>query len=171
MSDFVESAKNFMSAAVSRTGWEAQKRLRINRKQGEIDKLMEQRQQLTNQIVQITLDMYTQGRLTDAEMSRLCASIVELDNDVRSHDAQLQEIKKEAYPNEQVTPGPTTNYTPPPVSPAQPFQQGPTAPPPMAGATPQGTGASGAQAQICPHCGNPLRPGALYCRNCGQKVR
>jgi hypothetical protein len=171
MSDFVESAKNFMSAAVSRTSWEAQKRLRLSRKQSEIDKLMEQRQQLTNQIVQITLDMYTQGTLTDAQMSRLCASIVELDHDVRSHDAQLQEIKKEAYPNEQFTPGPTTNYTPPPVSPVQPFQQGPTAPPPpKQGPAPQGSG-GGTQAQICPHCGNPLRSGALYCRNCGEKVR
>lgn len=170
MSDFVESAKNFMSAAVSRTSWEAQKRLRLSRKQSEIDKLMEQRQQLTNQIVQITLDMYTQGVLTDAQMSRLCASIVELDHDVRSHDAQLQEIKKETYPNEQFTPGPTMNYTPPPVSPSQPFQQGPaTPPPPKQGPAPQGS--AGTQTQICPHCGNPLRPGALYCRNCGEKVR
>ena len=29
MSDFMESAKNFVNAAVSRTSWEAQKQLRL----------------------------------------------------------------------------------------------------------------------------------------------
>ncbi|HEX4208417.1 MAG TPA: hypothetical protein VHZ51_30270, partial [Ktedonobacteraceae bacterium] len=43
MSDFVESARHFVNSAVSRTGWEAQKQLRLRNKQGEIDKLLEQR--------------------------------------------------------------------------------------------------------------------------------
>lgn len=173
MSDFIESAKNFVGAAVSRTSWEAQKQLRVRNKQSEIDKLMEQRQQLTNDIVQIALNLYQQGMLHDPQMSRLCASIVELDHDVRSRDEQLQEIKKEAYQNEQYAPGPTMNYTPPPVTPQSPqpqqpfYQQRPAAPPPPTGA-PQAGAAS--QTQICPNCGNPLRAGALYCRTCGEKV-
>jgi hypothetical protein len=173
MSDFIESAKNFVGAAVSRTSWEAQKQLRVRNKQSEIDKLMEQRQQLTNDIVQIALNLYQQGILHDPQMSRLCASIVELDHDVRSRDEQLQEIKKEAYQNEQYAPGPTMNYSPPPVSPQpqqpqQPFyQQQPAAPPPPTGASQAG---AAPQTQICPNCGHPLRPGALYCRTCGEKV-
>ena len=46
MSDFLESAKSFVNSAVSRTGWEAQKQLRVRNKQSEIDKLLQQRQQL-----------------------------------------------------------------------------------------------------------------------------
>lgn len=172
MSDFIESAKNFVGAAVSRTTWEAQKQMRMRNKQGEIDKLMEQRQQFTNDIVQITLNLYQQGVLQDAQMSRLCASIVELDHDVRNRDTQLQEIKKESYQNEQGAAEPAMNYSPPPFS-QQPPQQPPYAPPrpstppPAAGPTQQG---AGQQAKICPSCGNPLRPGALYCRTCGEKV-
>lgn len=165
MSDFVESAKNFVNSAVSRTSWEAQKQMRIRGKQGEIDKLMEQRQQFSNEIVQIALNLYQQGMLSDGQMSRLCASIIELDHDVQNRDAQLQDIKRESYQSEQFAPGPTTNYTPPPVNTPPPFAQRPASPPP-------GPAAQGAfqQTQACPHCGSPLRPGALYCRACGQKV-
>ena len=131
MSDFIESAKNFVGAAVSRTSWEAQKQLRVRNKQSEIDKLMDQRQQLSNEIVQIALNLYLQGMLQDAQMSRLCASIIELDHDVKNRDAQLQEIKKETYQNEQFAPGPTMNYSPPPGSQQSPFPPRPsTATPP-----------------------------------------
>jgi len=33
MADFLESARSMVSAAVSRTGWEAQKQLRVRSKQ------------------------------------------------------------------------------------------------------------------------------------------
>lgn len=158
MSDFVESAKNFVSAAVSRTGWEAQKQLRVRSKQGELDKLFEQRQKLLNELGLIAINLYQQGTLPDPQMARLCASIIELDSDARNREAQLQEVKNEAYPAEQFAPTPTTNYTPPSVSstPAAP-------PPPTPGATPQG--------QQCPNCGNPVRSNSLYCRSCGAKLR
>jgi hypothetical protein len=157
MSDFVESAKNIVSAAVSRTSWEAQKQLRLRSKQSELDKLFEQRQQLLNELGLIAINLYQQGALPDAQLSRLCASIIELDNDARQREVQLEEIKKEAYPVDQFAPAPTTNYTPPPVSHPQ------AAPPPTPGAAPQ--------TEQCPNCGNSVRPNALYCRKCGAKLR
>ena len=158
MSDFVESAKNFVNAAVSRTGWEAQKQLRVRSKQGELDKLFEQRQKLLNELGLIAINLYQQGTLPDPQMARLCVSIIELDSDARNREAQLQEIKNEAYPAEQFAPTPTANYTPPPVS------STPAAtPPPTPGAAPQG--------QQCPNCGNPVRSNSLYCRSCGAKLR
>ena len=184
MSDFVESAKNFVNAAVSRTSWEAQKQLRIRGKQSEIDKLIEQRQQLLNELGQVAMNLYQQGALTDTQLSRLCASIFELDHDVKNRETQLQEIKNEGYPADQFAPAPTTNYTPPPASSA-PSASGPgprpgatsqPQPGPRPGATsqpqpgPQPGPASQAQ-PYCPHCGNPLRPNALYCRSCGAKLR
>jgi hypothetical protein len=158
MSDFVESAKNFVNAAVSRTGWEAQKQLRVRSKQGELDKLFEQRQKLLNELGLIAINLYQQGALPDPQMARLCASIIELDTDARNREAQLQEIKSEAYPADQFAPTPTTNYTPPPVSPTPA-----ASPPPTSGAAPQG--------QQCPNCGNLVRPNSLYCRSCGTKLR
>lgn len=164
MSDFVESAKNFMNSAVSRTGWEAQKQLRVRSKQSELDKLWDQRQQLLNELGNVAMNLYQQGSLTDAQLSRLCASIQELDHDARNRETQLQEIKSEAYPADSFAPTPTANYAPPPT--AQPFTQ--AAPPAQPVAPP--TPSAAAQMQPCPHCGQPVRVNALYCRNCGSKL-
>ena len=164
MSDFIESAKNFMNSAVSRTSWEAQKQLRLRGKQSEIDKLLEQRQQLLNELSMVAMNLYQQGTLTDTQLSRLCASVIELDHDVRTREGQLQDIKNEAYPADQFNAAPMPNYTPPPVTP-QPA-------PPGAGPAPQPgqTTTPGAQPH-CPHCGSPIRSNALYCRGCGTKLR
>jgi hypothetical protein len=75
MADFLESAKSMVNAAVSRTSWEAQKQLRVRSKQTEVEKLLEQRQQLLDELGQIAMNLYQQGKLTDQQLSRLCASI------------------------------------------------------------------------------------------------
>jgi len=115
MADFVESAKNFVSAAVSRTSWEAQKQMRVRGKQGEIDKLLDQRRQLLDEVGQVVMNLYLQGALSDPQLSRLCASIMELDHDVKNREVQLQEVKKEIYAADQAVP--TPDYTPPPFTP------------------------------------------------------
>ncbi len=169
MSDFVESAKNFVSNAVSRTGWEAQKQMRTRNKQAEIDKLLTQRRELMDELSLHIMNLYQQGTLTDQQLSRLCASVLELDADVRSRETQLQEIKKENYPAEQFAAGKTPDYTPPP-SPAPSSSS--TPPSSTAGYSgTQGAGAAGTQETHCPNCGNTLRPNALYCRSCGAKMR
>ena len=165
MSDFVESAKNMFSAAVSRTSWEAQKQLRQRSKQSEVDKLLEQRQKLLDEMALVAMSLYQQGALTDTQLSRLCASVLELDNDLRKHEQQLQDIKTETYPADQFAPTPTTNYAPPPVSATPP-------PPAQAGnASAAGTQAAPAGQIVCPHCGKTSRANSLYCRNCGAKLQ
>ena len=167
MSDFVESAKNMVSSAVSRTSWQAQKQLRVRSKQTEVDKLFEQRQQLLDELAEVAMNLYQQNKLTDQQLTRLCASIQELDHDVQNREAQLQEIKNEMYPAAQLAPTPMANYAPP--SPSVPPSQG----------APQSPGAGWQprsqpqqpQTQICPNCGNPVRSNALYCRSCGAKLR
>jgi uncharacterized protein YdcH (DUF465 family) len=164
MSDFVESAKNMVNAAVSRTSWQAQKQMRVRSKQTEIDKLFEQRQQLLDELADVAMKLYQQNKLTDQQLTRLCASIQELDHDMQNRETQLQEVKSEVYPAAQLAPAPTTNYAPPPtyVPPSQGASQSSAAGPQP---RPQ------PQTQICPNCGNPVRPNALYCRTCGAKLR
>ena len=159
MADFVESAKNFVSAAVSRTSWEAQKQIRVRGKQGEVDKLMDQRRQLLDELGQITMNLYLQGALTDPQLSRICTSIMELDHDVKDREVQLQEMKKEAFIPDPSASAPPPNYTPPPFTP--PFSSASSSQPPKAGPG----------LQSCPTCGNPVRSNALYCRSCGTKLR
>jgi ribosomal protein L40E/uncharacterized protein YdcH (DUF465 family) len=177
MADFLESAKNMVNAAVSRTSWEAQKQLRIRSKQSEIDKLLEQRQQLLDELAQVAMNLYQKSALTDPQLSRLCASVQELDHDAQNRESQLQDLKNEQYPANQFAPAPTTNYTPPPV----PNYVPPSAPPQGVPQQPRAThnqvpgSATQAQpqpqAQVCSNCGNPVRPNALYCRSCGAKLR
>ena len=156
MADFVESAKNIVSAAVGRTSWEAQKQMRVRGKQGEIDKLLEQRHKLLDELAQIAMSQYQQGTLADPQLSRICAGIMELDHDVKNREVQLQEVKKEAYTGNQATPGPTPDYTPPPFTP--PSSQ-------------QAKGGPNLQTSICPTCGSSVRSNSLYCRSCGTKLR
>jgi hypothetical protein len=174
MSDFLSSAKNFVNSAVSRTGWEAQKQLRVRNKQSEIDKLVEQRQRLMDELGQVAMNLYQQGGLTDTQLSRICASIFELDHDLRTREAQAQEVRDEVYPADQFAPAPTMNYAPPAPTTATP------PPPPTSGpqpinaqqpAGPTGSGTPNAQTPLCPHCGSILRSNSLYCRGCGAKVR
>jgi len=168
MSDFVDSVKNFANAAVSRTSWEAQKQLRMRGKQGELDKLLAQRQQLVDELIQVTMTLYQQGTLTDTQLSRLCASIFELDRDVKKRETQLQETKNEAYPANQFAPASTTNYAPPSATPAS------STPPQSAGSQAQADVTPGVAPHTqahCPKCGSVLRSNALYCRSCGAKLR
>jgi hypothetical protein len=161
MSDFLESAKNLVNSAVSRTGWEAQKQMRVRGKQGEIDKLLEQRQKLLDDLALTAMNLYQQGALTDSRLSRLCASVLELDHDVKTREVQLQDIKNEAYSPDQYGSVQTPDYTPPPVNPTPSANTG-------AG---QQAGASAGAQSLCPNCGQPIRANALYCRNCGAKLR
>jgi len=135
MADFLESAKSMVNAAVSRTSWEAQKQMRIRSKQTEIDKLLEQRQQLLDELGHIAINLYQQGKLTDQQLSRLCASIQELDHDAQNREAQLQDIKSEVYQANQFAPASTPDYTPP-VSPSP--------------SSPSQTSKAGAKSLLCP---------------------
>ena len=116
MSDFLESAKNLVNSTVSRTSWEAQKQLRVRSKQKEIDKLVEQRQRLIEEMGQTAMNFYQQGALSDTQLSRLCASVLELDHDLRTREQQFQDLKAENYPADQFAPAPTANYAPPTAS-------------------------------------------------------
>ncbi len=178
MSDFLESAKNLVNSTVSRTSWEAQKQLRIHSKQKEMDKLVEQRQQLMEELGQVAMTLYQQGALTDAQLSRLCASVLELDHDLRTREQQFQDIKAENYPADQFAPAPMANYapptpstpsstaTPPPSRPSQPYQA-PSAN--MSGSSQTGTSAQ--NQSRCPQCGSVVRANSAYCRGCGAKLR
>jgi DNA repair exonuclease SbcCD ATPase subunit len=156
MADFLESAKSMVNAAVSRTSWEAQKQMRVRSKQTEIEKLLDQRQHLLDELGQIAMNLYQQGKLTDQQLSRLCASMQELDHDVENRETQLREIKSEAYQANQFAPASTPDYTPPVSSSTPSASQ---------------TSKAGGKSLLCPVCGATIRPNALYCRSCGTKLR
>jgi hypothetical protein len=165
MADFIDSVKNKVSAAVSRTSWEAQKQIRVRSKQTEVDKLLEQREKLLNDLAQTAIDLYQKNALGDTHLSRLCASIQELDHDVQNRESQLLDIKKEPYPAQQLAPSQTADYTPSVPAYTPPAVPAPSYTPSNASTTSQ------AQPTTCPSCGNPVRSNSAFCRNCGTKLR
>ncbi len=184
MSDFFEAAKSFVNSTVSRAGWEAQKQQRVSSKQKEIDKLVQQRQKLMDELGQVAMTLYEQGALTDTQLSRLCASVLELDHDLRTREQQLQDLKAENYPADQLAPEATRDYAPPPVSsapaqpvtpttpgtsqPSQPYRASNTN---VSGGSQTGAGANAQNPSRCPQCGSAVRANSAYCRGCGAKLR
>jgi hypothetical protein len=153
MSDFFDSAKRTIGEAVSRAGWEAEKRLRVNAKQAEIDALYEQQDKTTVELRTAALNLYRRNALSEPELVRICRQLEELARDVDARNAQLTSIKAESYQEVRFS-APSPTPTPPP-----------------AGASASKRADDDSQVIRCPTCASPVRAQALYCRHCGAKLR
>jgi hypothetical protein len=150
MNEFFDSAKRSIGEAVSRAGWEAEKRLRMSAKQAEIDALYQQQDKITAQLRTAALKLYRRNALSEPELVDLCRQLDSLAHEIDAHNAQLTSIKAESYETRFSAPAPT----PPPVN-------GQASRPPD----------DGNQIIRCPTCASPVRAKALYCRHCGTKLR
>ena len=64
-------------------------------------------------------------------------------------------------------------YQPPPAQPANPYSQAPSYQPPQTPPPAQPAPAAqdqGVETLFCDQCGQPVRPGKLYCNHCGAKL-
>lgn len=171
MSDFIENAKQKVGQAINRASWETQKRLRINAKQNELNKLKEERESIVEALASAVMLLYRQGQLTDPQLRKYCERLVEMERETMLVSAQLEQIRAETYEAQQeqkisgmVIPGmPNIN----------PFPVPPTPPTPSA-STPRQNAAAKPQAQPtmvpCPTCGEMVRAQALYCNKCGTRL-
>jgi hypothetical protein len=112
--------------------------------------------------------------LAQPQLARICASIQELDADLRNREQQLQEIKSETYQPEQFAPQPPPDYTPPPLTPSTPAASqagmGNSVPSPGPAPASPASAPRAADKVPCPHCGQLVRARALYCSRCGKKI-
>lgn len=166
MSDFLESAKQKVGQAINRASWETQKRLRINSKQGELNKLKEERENVVESLTSAVMLLYRQGRLTDAQLRQYCERLVEMERETMLVSAQLEQIRAETYEGQQSAG--ISGMVLPGMPPINPFPVPPTPPTPR-------QNAAGAKAQQpamvpCPTCGEMVRAQALFCNKCGTKL-
>ncbi len=170
MSDFLESAKQKVGQAINRASWETQKRLRINSKQNELNKLKEERESIVEALASAVLLLYRQGRLTDAQLRQYCERLVEMERETMLVSAQLEQIRAETYEGQQSA---MSGMVIPGMPNINPFPVPPTPPTPPA-STPRQNAAAQPQAQPamvpCPTCGEMVRAQALYCNKCGTKL-
>jgi hypothetical protein len=166
MGDFIETAKQKLGQGISRVSWEADKLRRTNAKQGEINKIKQDREQVIVDFSNTVLTMYRQGKLTDPQLQRFCERILELEREMTTKSAELEQIRAEMYP------GPQDARA------GMGGQAGAGAPAGTANRS-SGTAAGGTMPGAgrdvgtvpCPTCGEPVRARALYCNKCGTKLR
>ena len=168
MSDFLESAKQKVGQALNRASWETEKRLRINSKQGQLNSMKHEREEVVEALSSAVLLLYRQGRLTDPQLRQYCERLVEMERETMLANAQLEQIRSETYPGlDAAKAGSGMIPMAPPVLP-------PTLPPtprqPAAPAAPPTTNTQYAMVP-CPTCGEPVRARALYCNKCGTRLR
>jgi Tfp pilus assembly protein FimV len=161
MSDFIETAKQKIGQGISRVSWEADKLRRTNAKQGEINTLKQEREQVVADLSNTVLTMYRQGRLTDSQLQQFCERILNIERDMTTRSAELEQIRAESYPGVQDarTGGADSGAA----------STGGAAHRPSAAGAP-GSGRESASIP-CPTCGEPVRSRALYCNKCGAKLR
>lgn len=161
MSDFIETAKQKIGKGINRVSWEADKLRRTNAKQGEINNLKQERDQVVVDFSNTVLTMYRQGMLTDPQLQRYCERILEIESQMTTKSAELEQMRSEMYPGPQEARSGMGNA----AANARTANQ----PPGTAGAA---SGAGRAAGTVpCPTCGEPVRARALYCNKCGARLR
>ena len=164
MSDFLETARQRIGQGLSRMGWEADKLRRINAKQGEVNSLKQEREQVIVDLSNTVLTMYRQGKLVDPQLLKFCERILDFESQMTARTAELEQIRSETYQNPQDvrTDGADATDT---TSASKSTNR-----PPNSAA---GGGRTGREAAMvpCPTCGEPVRARALYCNKCGTKLR
>lgn len=165
MSDFIETAKQKIGKGINRVSWEADKLRRANAKQGEVNKLKQERDQIIVDFSNTVLTMYRQGVLTDPQLRQYCERILEIEGEMTTKSAELEKIRDEMYPG-----APDANSSMGNAGGATSSSRGANQ---AAGAS-AGAGRAGRSSGTtvpCPTCGEPVRAQALYCNKCGTKLR
>ncbi len=163
MGDFLEVAKQKIGQGISRVSWEADKLRRTNAKQGEINHLKQERDEIIVDFSNTVLTMYRQGLLTDPQLQRYCERILEIEREMTTKSAELEQMRAEMYPGPaeaRSSTGDTANT----ASTARPANQ-------SSGAAGAGRPSSEVGTVPCPTCGEPVRAKALYCNKCGTRLR
>ncbi len=164
MSDFIETAKQKIGKGITRVSWEADKLRRGNAKQGELNSLKQERDQVILDFSNTVLTMYRQGSITDPKLRQYCERILDIEQTMTTKAAELEQIRSEMYPGAQDAKagmGGSANSASNASSAGQP-----SSPTSGAGRAGRGTGT-----MPCPTCGEPVRSRALYCNKCGTKLR
>ncbi|HLV99551.1 MAG TPA: zinc ribbon domain-containing protein [Ktedonobacterales bacterium] len=157
MSDFIETAKQKIGKGINRVSWEADKLRRANAKQGELNTLKQDRDQVILDFSNTVLTMYRQGSITDPQLRQYCERILDIEQSMTTKAAELEQIRSEMYPgapDARANMGGSANS----ASASSSVNQSPEAG--------RGTGMT-----PCPTCGEPVRTRALYCNKCGTKLR
>ncbi|MCB0257450.1 MAG: zinc ribbon domain-containing protein [Anaerolineae bacterium] len=138
---------------------EADKMLRINRKQGEIGQWRKQVEQSIVQLGDTAFTLHSQGASLPPELATVCRQIDVLNGQIQQANLDVEHIRQEALPEPVPVAGircTVCGFGVPEVAAFCPNCGSPRPKP-----QPQ---------QTCATCGEALAAGARFCPNCGQSV-
>lgn len=137
---FFESLRKTASNAT----FEAQKLVRVQRQQLSIANLRKERDRDAMELGNSVVEKARNQQLQDPELQQLAQAVLEMDERIRSEEAELESIRAEQPPEE-----------------SEPTQSS---------SMQASTEEESATASVCATCGAPLQPGATFCTSCGTRV-
>lgn len=185
MSDIIDSLKEGANQVLSsidqqghiksaldglRTQWsEVERRRHVNQLTGQIKSLQDEMKRLTEALGLQVLSLYDAGKITHAELTRLCERIDELREELETHKAELAQIKAQAAPSPDRCP----NCQAPLAADAEFCPRCGTRVKP-AGQQPAAQAPAGQRTVVrlrCPKCKAIVPEGSAFCPSCGVKLR
>mgnify|MGYP001409846248 CR=1 FL=1 len=138
---------------------EADKMLRINRKQSEIGQMRKQIEQVISQLGRAAYGLHSQGSALPADLTGPCEQIDAVYAQIKQAEQEIERVRQETLPDSDLPSGtrcPACGFGIPDVAAFCPNCGSPR-PKPESGL-------------ICTSCGNHMPPGTRFCANCGQPV-
>ena len=108
MSDFFGKLKS----GASKVAFEADKLARLNRAQGEADKLKGQINSQYSKLGEIVYEKFSKQEAVDPALVEVCQAIAQLHQQVGSKSEEISKIKAETFSPSPVAPTPTPARTP-----------------------------------------------------------
>jgi 2-methylcitrate dehydratase PrpD len=143
-----------LKSGANKVAFEADKMARVNRTQGEAEKLKAQINSQYLKLGEIVYEKFSKQEAIDPTLVEACQAITQLHQQVGLKNEEIAKIKAETFSAAPAAPAPAPEQTPtvPETAPANPAPQ----------AQPE--------AKHCPNCGKEAQPDEKFCKECGTKL-
>ena len=150
MADFFGKLKS----GANKVAFEADKLARVNRAQGEAEKLKAQINSQYLKLGETVYEKFSKQEAIDPALVEFCQAIAQTHQQVGLKNEEITKIKAETFNPSPGAPAPTPAETPTETETA-PADSAPQAQP---------------QAKHCPNCGKEVGPEEKFCKDCGTKL-
>ena len=150
MPDFLGKLKS----GASKVAFEAEKLTRVNRAQGEAEKLKSQINSQYLKLGETVYEKFSKQEAIDPALVEACQAIAQLHQQVGLKNEEIAKIKAETFSASTAAPAPTPAESPT-TSEAAAVTPAPQAQP---------------EAKHCPNCGKEVQADEKFCKDCGTRL-
>jgi dsDNA-specific endonuclease/ATPase MutS2 len=143
-----------LKSGANKVAFEAEKMARLNRAQGEAEKIKGQIHGQYSKLGEIVYAKFSKQEAVDPALVEICRAIAEFHQQIGLKNEEISKIKAETFNASPSAPAPAAVQPPtePEAAPATPEPQ----------AQPE--------AKHCPTCGKEVEAGEKFCKDCGTKL-